>query len=176
MNQFINTRYNLATSCFTWIVCTAVFPLFDWSSNQKIGILVMPQGFSFFFKATTVACKQWMNRGSAVQKRPLLSVCTSLTAGQKRINTHRGAHVCTLGRAGCLRTPGCMCASDPGLRKVIVGSFVLHASCLKTVTGGGNAQNVDDLYWITLQWRSALTRGEPRSPKGGGVGAGSGGF
>ncbi len=48
-----------------------------------------------------------------------------------------------------------MCASD-NLRKVIVSSFVLHASCLKTVTGGSDAQNVDDLYSITLQRRSAM--------------------
>lgn len=42
-----------------------------------------------------------------------------------------------------------MCASD-NLRKVIVSSFVLH------VTGGSDAQNVDDLYSITLQRRSAM--------------------
>lgn len=42
-----------------------------------------------------------------------------------------------------------MCASD-NLRKVIVSSFVLH------VTGGSDAQNVDDLYSITLQRSSAM--------------------
>lgn len=36
------------------------------------------------------------------------------------------------------------------LRKVRFGSFVLHASCFKSATVG-KAQNVDDLYWVTLR-------------------------
>lgn len=36
------------------------------------------------------------------------------------------------------------------LRKVRLGSFVLHASCFRSATVG-KAQNVDDLYWVTLR-------------------------
>lgn len=53
----------------------------------------------------------------------------------------------------------CACADDDAraasgdLRKVTRGSFVLHASCLKSGTVG-NAGNADDLDWVTLQRRS----------------------
>lgn len=54
----------------------------------------------------------------------------------------------------CVSVQGEACVTSDGLRKVTLSSFVLHAFCLKIVTGGSNTQNVDDLYWITLQRRS----------------------
>lgn len=53
---------------------------------------------------------------------------------------------------------GCMHASDDR-RKVIVSSFVLHASCLETGAGGSSTLNVDDLYSVTLQWRRTAMHG-----------------
>lgn len=44
-------------------------------------------------------------------------------------------------------------AASGDLRKVMRGSFVLHASYFKSGTVG-NAQNVDDLDCVTLQRRS----------------------
>lgn len=65
-------------------------------------------------------------------------------------SSHRERHTHT---RVCMQG-SCTCASD-NQRKVIGSSFVLHASCLKTFTEGSDTLNVDDLYSITLQRRSA---------------------
>ena len=75
------------------------------------------------------------------------AVCVhNLPKQNKYTEKHTHTRVCTQG--------SCTCASD-NQRKVIGSSFALHASCLKTFTVGSDTQNVDDLYSITLQTRSA---------------------
>lgn len=63
----------------------------------------------------------------------------------KSIKIHTEMHACVSVRTGA--------DASGDLRKVRLSSFVLHASCLKSGTVG-NAQNVDDLYCVTLQRRS----------------------
>lgn len=110
MNQFINTRYNLATSCFTWIVCTTVFPLFDWSTNQKIGILVRPQGLFLATSAQKNSCMQTVNEPWECSPKTSSAVClhqshrwteaykypqkrTRVHAGVGRLSAHTRMHV-----------------------------------------------------------------------------------
>lgn len=97
----------------------------------------------------------------AMSKCPLLSVFTAspLISG----------HTCA-----CRAAPHADTDASDNLRKVIVSSFVLHASCLKTVSEGSDAQNVDDLYSISLQRQRgyAATDGAEHAffPKGRGQG------
>lgn len=63
----------------------------------------------------------------------------------KSIKIHPEMHACVSVRTGA--------DASGDLRKVMLSSIVLHASCLKSATVG-NTQNVDDLYCVTLQRRS----------------------
>lgn len=59
----------------------------------------------------------------------------------------------------CVRARVDARAASGDLRKVTLGAFVLHASCMESGTVG-NTRDVDDLYCVTLR-RTSDTR--PRS-------------